>query len=283
MEQDAPKLRLQRWRAERLWERAAELETAEQEAQRLSLARDQAAVGASADTQDSVELESAVQAALESGMSPSAVRRSARLELALGALDELMPRRAEAFAARLCGIQTTPLSALGSCPRPPQELLAAFEALAESDQYGLRFIDSHRLGADAELRVYELSANWGYDSKPFRDRLASYASVKRIGIIAEPDGSGGARFELLIDARRSARIYGISLLITGTALGAGLGALGLLALPFIGLTLPLGLAAGGLGSALLHRAIAGWAFPNAVKELKALARSLSIRTGGAPS
>jgi len=282
MEEDARKIRLERWRAERLWERAAELEAAEQEAQRQDLARNEAAISANADAQDSVELEAAVQAALESGMSPSAVGRSARLELALGALDESMPSRSELLSVRLCRIPPTPLSAQGSCPHAPQELLATFEALTESDQYGLRFMESHRIGADAELRVYELSANWGYDTKPFRDRLATYASINRLGIIAEPDGAGGTRFELLADTRRSARLYALSLLIIGASLGVGLGALGLLAMPLISVTLPLGLVAGGLGSIGLNRAIAAWAFPNAVKELKALARSLSIRTGGAP-
>lgn len=269
-------IRLERWRAERLWARAASLEAEERRSDASSL------VATAADEPappDAVELDAAVQAAIESGMDPAAVSRSARLELALGALDRKKPGRLEELAAKLCAVPAPPLSAAGTSPLPPKDFLAAFEAFTDGDQYGLGFVEERRLGEGAELRIYGIEINWGGETRKFRDTVRMYASIPRIAVTVEPDGAGGTRFELLADTRAAARSYGWSLAIAGGVLGAAFGFLGRLALPATA-SFPLGFAIGAGLSELVHLLIARWAFPAARKELKALARAAAARTGG---
>lgn len=275
-ERKAAPIRLERWRAERLWARAASLEAEERQAGSPAL------VDPSADEPappDAVELDAAFQAAIESGMAPAAVRRSARLELALGALDRKRPGRFEELAARLCAVPAPPLSAAGASPLPPKDFLAAFEALTDGDQYGLGFVEERRLGEGAALRIYGIDINWGSETRKFRDTVRMYASIPRIAVTAEPDGAGGTRFEILADTRAAARSYGWSLGILGGVFGVAFGFLGRLALPAAA-SFPLGFAIGAGLSELVNLLIARWAFPAARKELKALARSAAARTGG---
>lgn len=273
----AAPIRLERWRAERLWARAASLEAEERQAGSSALI--ESAVDDPAPP-DAVELDAAVQAAIESGMAPAAVRRSARLELALGALDRKRPGRFEELAAKLCAIPAPPLSATGTSPLSPKDFLAAFEALSDGDQYGLGFVEERRLGEGAELRVYGIDINWGSETKKFRDTVRMYASIPRIAVTAEPDGEGGTRFEILADTRAAARSYGWSLGILGAVFGAAFGFFGRLALPAAA-SFPLGFAIGAGLSELINLLIARWAFPAARKEFKALARAAAARTGGA--
>lgn len=275
-EPKAEPIRLERWRAERLWARAAILETEERQSG-ASAPVDPSAAEPS--PPDAVELDAAVQAAIESGMDPAAVCRSARLELALGALDRKRPGRFEELAAKLCAVPAPPLSAAGKSPLPPEEFLAAFEALGDGDQYGLQFIEERGLGSGAELRIYGVDLNWGYETRKFRDAVRMYASIPRIAVTAEPDGDGGTRFEILADTRAAARAYGWSLGILGGIFGAAFGFLGRLALP-AATSFPLGFAVGAGLSELINRLIAHWAFPAARRELKALARAAASRTGG---
>ena len=272
----AAPIRLERWRAERLWERAASLEAEERQAGSSALV--ESAVDEPAPP-DAVELDAAVQAAIESGMAPAAVRRSARLELALGALDCKRPGRFEELAAQLCAIPAPPLSATGTSPLSPKDFLAAFEALTDGDQYGLGFVEERRLGEGAELRIYGIDINWGSETRKFRDTVRMYASIPRIAVTVEPDGKGGTHFEILADTRAAARSYGWSLAIVGGVIGAALGFFSRLVLPAAA-SFPLGFAIGAGLSELINLLIARWAFPAARRELKALARSAAARTGG---
>jgi hypothetical protein len=274
---------LERWRAERLWRRAAELEAASRMAPstEAAIAAGTEGEGQPLEAPDAVELSTVMAAALESGMDPAAVERSARLELLLGCLDGSRPSGFEAWSARANGIPSPPLAAAGRSALDPSALLAAFELATSGEQYALRFLDSRPLASGGELRVYEVPANWEGSTRPFRDKLRSYASVSRLAVAAEPAEEGGSRFEIIADTRRSARVYGASLAATMPLLGISLGALGALLMPAAAfLALPLGAALGAGASLALHRAIAAWAFPAARGEIAALARSLSLRTGG---
>jgi hypothetical protein len=272
--------RLERWRAERLWRRAAELEAAARDSAALAAPDGAGRTGAAGDP-DAVELSTALAAALEGGLDPAAVARSARLELVLGTLDAKEPNGFERWAARANRVPDPPLASAGTSSLSPAAFLAAFEAATANDQYGLSFVEGRALGDGAELRVYEVASNWDTATRPFRDRLRTYASVKSLAVVAEPDGTGGTRFELLADTRRSARVYGASLAGTAAVLAGAIGALGF----FVAgpLALPAAAAGAGLGAAAawgLHRLVGAYAFPAARKQLDALARTLSIRTGG---
>lgn len=269
--------KLERWRAERLWARAAQLE-AEERARLPAPAEERAAAVAAIG--DGVDLDAAVSAGIETGMAPAAVARAARLELVLGHLDDSRPSAFEAASARVCAVPAPPLSAAGRAPVPAKELLAAFEVLSGSEQYALRFVDRAVLPGGAELRVYEILASYGYEQRPFRDRLRFYAGIKRVAVVAEDDGAGGSRFEVLADTRRSARTYGRGVVGGGLAAGLLCGWLAQLALPLLAVTLPAGiLAATGLCAAI-NRAFSRWAFPAARRELAAFARALALRSGG---
>lgn len=52
--------------------------------------------------------------------------------------------------------------------------------------------------------------------------MRTYASIKSLALVVEPEGEGGSRFEILADTSRSARLYGASLIGTAIALGSGL-------------------------------------------------------------
>jgi hypothetical protein len=273
--------KLERWRAERLWRRAAELESSSRDTSPMAPSSEPLASDPSRGP-DAVELSAAVAAAVEGGMDSGAIARSVRLELVLGELDATRPSPFEGWAERAAGVPAPPLAAPGESAAAPAELLAAFDGMTSSEQYGLRLIDGRELGGGAVLRVYEIASEQGTGGMPFRERLRSFAGLSRLALVVEPGEGGGSRFELLADTRRSARIYGAGLIGASAGFGLLAGGLAVFALPASAFLLaPIGLALGAVGGAALVRALAGWAFPTARKELAALARALGLR-GRAP-
>jgi hypothetical protein len=207
--------RLERWQAE--------LEAQERQRAALALPGDPEGLSSSQHpSPDAVEFAAAIAAALESGMSPAVVARSARLELVLGTLESNAPSAFERWAAVANGVPDPPLVAAGRCPLAPAAFLAAAEAAVTNELYGMRFVDARELADASLLHIYEIAGSWDGQTRPFRDRVRTYASIKSLALVVEPEGEGGSRFEILADTRRSARLYGASLIGTAIVLGSGL-------------------------------------------------------------